>query len=283
MNEKKIILITGATAGIGLHTALQLATKKFKVIITARSHDKAKGAINFIKKDVPEADLDYFVADLSSQSEVHRLANEFKQKYQHLDVLINNAGAVFSSQIFSADKIEMQWATNHLASFLLTHLFIDVLEKSNSARVINVSSDSHYKGKINFEDLYYNKNYFAMTAYRQTKLANVLFTYEAAQRWKNKGITFNALHPGMVDTSIGETNSRGIVKLAWSLARLFAISVEKGAETSTYLASAPEVENITAQYFYKNKAKKSSSLSYDKKLAQKLWLLSEKQCGIAAT
>lgn len=280
MSEQKIVLITGATAGIGLHTALQLSEKNFKVVLTARSKDKAEQAIRFIKNMVPQADLDYFIVDLSSQAQIRQFATSFKQKYASLNVLINNAGAVFSAQEFSEDQIEMQWATNHLAPFLLTHLLLDLLEKSAPSRVINVSSDSHYKGKINFEDLYHSNNYFAMTAYRQTKLANVLFTYEAAQRWKDKGITFNALHPGMVSTSIGQTNSTGIVKLAWSLARLFAISVEKGAETSTYLAASSEVENVTAHYFYKKKAKKSSALSYDKNLATQLWELSEKQCGI---
>jgi len=278
--NKKICLITGATAGIGKETARQLAAKNIHVVITARSKEKAEATVQEIKSQYPDASLDYLLCDLSSQKSVRKLAQEFIDTYDRLDILINNAGAVFSELQYSEDNIEMQFACNHLAPFLLTNLLLDLLKQSAPSRIINVSSDSHYRGKINFDDLYFTKKYFALTAYEQSKLANVLFTYELDRKLEDTDVTVNALHPGMVDTSIGNTNSNGIVSLGWSFMRLFSIPIEKGAATSVYLATAEEVKNVSGKYFYKCKTKKSSRASYDKEAALKLWNVSKQLTGL---
>jgi NAD(P)-dependent dehydrogenase (short-subunit alcohol dehydrogenase family) len=279
--NKKICLITGATAGIGKETAKQLAAKNIHVVITARSKNKAEDTISDIKRTVTGASLDYLLCDLSSQKSVRQLAEEFQSSYDRLDILINNAGAVYSDLHYSKDGIEMQFAVNHLAHFLLTNLLLGVLKKSAPSRIINVSSDSHYRGKINFDDLYHTKRYWVMTVYEQSKLANVLFTYELDRMLEDTGVTVNALHPGMVDTTIGNTHAKGIASLGWSVMRLFAITVEKGAATTVYLATSDEVKNVSGKYFAKGKPKKSSRASYDKETALMLWNVSKELTGLS--
>lgn len=279
MNQK-ICLITGATAGIGRETARQLAAKNIHVVLVARTREKAEDTLRHIKNSVPNASLDYLLCDLSSQASVRRLAEEFQQSYSRLDILINNAAAVYSELYYSEDGIEMQFAINHMAPFLLTNLLLDCLKKSAPSRIINVSSDSHYQGRINFDDLYHMRNYRALAVYAQSKLANVLFTYELDRLLEDTGVTVNALHPGLVDTTIGSSHTNRWIRLGWNFMRLFAVSVGEGAATSIYLATADEVKNISGKYFVKCKPRKSSRASYDRETALRLWNVSKELSGL---
>ena len=280
ISDKKVCLITGATAGIGLETANGIAAKGIHVVLVGRSKEKCEAAIAYIKEHNKNVSLDYLLCDLSSQKSVRQLAKDFLETYNRLDILINNAGAVFSELQYSEDGIEMQFAVNHLAPFLLTHLLLDILMQSALARIVNVSSHSHYRGKINFTDLYHTEKYWAMTVYEQSKLANVLFTYELDRILEDTGITVNALHPGVVDTTIGNTNSKGIVSFAWRVIRLFGITAVDGAKTSIYLATSDAVKDVSGKYFYKCKPKKSSRASFDKEAALKLWEISKSLTGL---
>ncbi len=280
MTDKKVCLITGATAGIGKATAKGIAAKGYHVAFTARSQQKAEDTMREIKQSVPDASLDYFICDLSSQQSVRQLADSFLETYDRLDVLINNAGVFYSELVLTEDNIEMQFAVNHLAPFLLTNLLLDLLKKSAPSRIVNVSSDSHYRGNIHFDNLYFSENYKGRKAYPQSKLANVLFTYELDRMLEDSGVAVNALHPGTVNTAIGNSNSNFIINLGWHLIRLFAISEEKGAETSVYLAASDEMKNVSGKYFEKCMPKKSSKASYDKEAALRLWKLSEQLTGL---
>lgn len=276
-----ICLITGGNAGIGKATATGLAKKGAAVIIVARNENKAKAAVEAIRKESGNEKVSYLLADLSSQKSIRNLAIEYKAKYDRLDVLINNAGVFYSDFQLTEDNVELQFAINHLAPFLLTNLLLDVLKKSAPSRIITVSSRSHFRGKINFEDVNHSKNYEGyLKAYGQSKLANVLFTYELDRRLKGTGVTVNCLHPGVVNTSISLSNSNFTGKLFWLFSRPFMLTPEGGAKTSIYLASSPEVNGISGKYFDKCKAKRSSDISYDENVAGKLWRLSEEMVGL---
>ena len=214
--------------------------------------------------------VDSLLADLSSQQEVRHLANEFKSKYSHLHVLLNNAGAVFMKRQLSVDGIEMTFAVNHLASFLLTDLLLDTLKASAPARIINVSSNVHASGKIEFDNLQ-GERIYRPTAYDNSKLANILFTMELARRLEGTGVTVNALYPGFVATGFAKNNGRVIAALVSLFAPLVARSPAKGAETSIYLASSPSVESITGEYFYDSHAIPAAPQATDMVIARKLW------------
>ncbi len=279
--KEKNILITGGNAGIGLATAIALAQKGATIYIVSRSKEKAEAAITKIKTESKNNDIHYFIADLSSQKSIRNLVQEINKKLTKLDVLINNAGGVFSDFQLSEDGIEMTLATNHFSFFLLTHLLLDLLKKSDAARIINVSSDSHYKGKIDIDSFTQNKAYFVLKAYEQSKLANVLFTQELASRLKDLNITVNALHPGFVNTDIGTKGTQWYANWIWSLAsKIGGLSVENGAKTSIYLASSDEVKNVTGKYFDKCKSVAPAAITNDKKLQQAVWEISEKLCPI---
>ena len=275
--KNKNILITGATAGIGLETAKSLAKKGANIYIVGRAIDKAKSAVEEIIKHSGNSNVDFFIADLSSQKEVRRLAEEVKGKLNKLDVLINNAGATFQYFGLSVDNIEMSFATNHLSYFLLTNLLLDLLKKSAPSRIVIVSSHSHYRGTLDFDDLNMTKNYNGLKAYERSKLCNVLYTLELAERLKGTGVTVNALHPGRVNTDIGFKNSGLLYKTGWAFFKMFlSVSVERGAETSIYLASSEEVKDVSGKYFAECKQKWHSRYSQTSGLKEKLWELSEK-------
>jgi NAD(P)-dependent dehydrogenase (short-subunit alcohol dehydrogenase family) len=212
---------------------------------------------------------------------VRRLADDFKSHFSRLDVLVNNAGAVFLTRHESADEIEMTFGLNHLNYFLLTNLLLDMLIASAPARVVNVSSGAHNGARLNFDDLENKRGYNGMRAYGQSKLANLLFTYELARRLEGKGVTANALHPGFVASNFAK-NNLGILKPLMSLIQLGAISPEEGAQTSIYLASSPEVAGVTGKYFVKKKAVTSSTASYDEETARRLWDISARLTGLPA-
>jgi NAD(P)-dependent dehydrogenase (short-subunit alcohol dehydrogenase family) len=280
--SEKVCLITGATSGIGKATAMELVKMGASVVMVGRDRGRGEAALAEIKEKSANASVDLMLADLSSQQEIHRLAGEFKEAYPRLDVLINNAGLFRSKRITTADGLETTFAVNHLAYFLLTKLLLDVLKASAPSRIVNVSSGDHNNGAIDFDDLQGEKGYKGAKAYRQSKLADVLFTYELARRLEGTGITANCLHPGAgVRTNFGSGVS-GVFGLIVRALRPFMISPEKGAETSIYLASSPEVEGLSGRYFVKKAEARSSDVSYDERLARRLWEVSAELTNLPA-
>jgi retinol dehydrogenase 12 len=274
--QGKVCLVTGATLGIGKETALGLARKGAELVIVGRDEARTRETAAWIARESGNQRVDAFVADLSLQAEVRRLAAAFKARYQKLDVLLNNAGAIFTKRETTAEGFERTWALNHLAEFLLTRLLLDTLEASAPARIVNVASSAHTSGKIDFDDVQGEKKYSGMGAYSQSKLANIMFTYALARRLTGSAVTANCLHPGVVATGFGH-NTPGLVNTLLSLARPFLTTPEQGAATSIYLASSPEVANVSGKYFAKCKPVDSSTRSLDIAAQERLWALSETQ------
>jgi NAD(P)-dependent dehydrogenase (short-subunit alcohol dehydrogenase family) len=277
MMKNKTVIVTGGNAGIGYETALGIAKLGATTYIISRDETKAKAAVEQLKAESHNLAIDYFIADFSSQKSVRQVAERIKQKLTVIDVLVNNAGGVYPSFALSEDGLEMTIATNHFGPFLLTNLLLPLIEKSSEGRIVNVSSHSHYRGKIDFESFTKEKGYFVMKAYEQSKLANVLFTSVLAERLKSKNITVNSLHPGVVKTDIGKKGTPAYIRWFWSMFTfLGGISVEDGAKTSIYLASSNEVKNVTGKYFDLCKVKEESALAKDKNLAKQLWAETER-------
>lgn len=274
--KNKIAFITGATSGIGKATAHGLAAQGYTVVLHARNHAKGDPVLAELKAATGNENIDLLTADLGSQLEIHEMAKQFKAKYSSLHLLINNAGAIFNGYGETRDRIERTLAVNHLAPFLLTHLLLDLLKASAPARIVNVASGSHYSGSIRFSDLGHKNGYHGMKVYGQSKLANVLFTYELARRLEGTGITVNALHPGVVKTQIGNKSGGIGFSMIWSLMKPFMITADKGAKTSLHVATSPELEGVTGKYFENSKEKKSSEASHDQKIAERLWEASAK-------
>ena len=280
--QGKIVLVTGATNGIGFEAAKALAAQGATLIGVGRNPQKCADTANQIKAATGNARVEFIVADLSRQSEVRRVATEFKRKYDRLDVLLNNAGAYFANRETNADGQEMTWALNHLNYFVLTEQLLDVLKASAPARIVNVSSDAHRMTRgINFADPEFKQGYSGWGAYGHSKLANVMFTYELARRLDGSQITANVLHPGFVATGFGHNNG-GLMNFGMGLIQKIAAKrPEQGAATSVYLASSPAVDGVSGQYFADSKATKSSDDSYDVAAQQRLWALSEHQVKLA--
>ena len=270
--QGKVCVVTGANSGIGKATAMGLAQMGATVVMVCRDQAKGEEAQNEIKEKSGNDAVDLMLADLSSQASIRQLAENFQQHYQQLHVLINNAGGVNLNRRETVDGLEMTFAVNYLAPFLLTNLLLEKLKASAPARIVNVRSESHQSGYIKMDDLELEKGYRLMRAYGQSKLALVLFTYELARRLQGTGVTANCLHPGFVATNIGQNGvgsvGRSIVKLIFS--RL-GISPEEGAKTSIYLASSPEIEGVTGKYFVKSIPVRSAPISYDETLQRQLW------------
>ncbi len=281
--EGKSCLVTGGSDGIGYAAALELARMGATVVIAGRNAAKTGAAAERIRRETDNPKVSFLLADLSSQREVRRLAAEAKEQLPRLDMLLNNAGAIFLSHQTSVDGIEMTFALNHLGYFLLTTLLLDLLVESAPARIINVSSSSHYEPRsLRLEDLPRPGNGRSYQAYGRSKLCNVLFTYELARRLAGTGVTANALHPGLVRTGIARNN--GILgRLANFYIGVRGIDASRGAETLVYLASSPEVETVTGKFFIDCRAVPSSPLSYDSALASGLWNLSEELTTVSAT
>ncbi|MBN1978270.1 MAG: SDR family oxidoreductase [Anaerolineae bacterium] len=269
----KVCLVTGGASGIGAATARALAQRGAVVVLVDRAREKGAATADQIRQQTGNPAVEFMLADLSAQEEVRRLAQEFKRRYQRLDVLVNNAGAIFPRRQESVDGIEMTFALNYLGYFLLTNLLLDTLKTSAPARIVNVSSRSHARAQINFDDLQSRAGYRGLQAYAHSKLAIVLFTYELARRLEGTGVTANALHPGLVATNFGMNNG-GFIGLVMRLFRPSFISPERGAQTSIYLATSPKVEGVTGKYFVKRKAVPSSPASYDTATASRLWQVS---------
>jgi retinol dehydrogenase 14 len=277
----KTVLVTGASGGIGRATAMGLAAMGANLAITGRDRARTEGAAREIRA-AGGRQVDLFVADLSSQSEVRRLANEMLQTYPRVDVLVNNVGGYWNTRHVTADGIERTFALNHLAPFLLTNLLLDRLKQSARARAVTVASNAHATGQIDFDDLQGERSYSGSRAYNQSKLANILFTYELARRLQASAVTANALHPGVVNTSFGAEDPRGIQRLIIPFARPFMKTPAQGAATSIHLASAPDLELVTGRYFANSKPKRSSKRSYDEAAAARLWQVSADLVGLTA-
>lgn len=274
--KDKIVLITGASSGIGLQTAKDLAVQGAQLVLVARSEDKLKEAVAAIKAQTPSATAKYYLADFSSQKSIRTLAENITRNYTKIDVLINNAGAVVPDFQLTEDGLEKTIATNHFAYFIITNELLPLIQKSDYARIVNVASGSHYQGKIDFESFTKEKGYFIMKAYAQSKLANVLFTYELAERLKGTHVTVNCLHPGFVKTEIGNKKTNWYSSLFWSLGTMLGgITVQNGAKTSVYLASSAEVKGVTGKYFDKCKAVEPNKDAYNSELRKQLWQASE--------
>ncbi|OHB70083.1 MAG: short-chain dehydrogenase [Planctomycetes bacterium RBG_16_41_13] len=282
----KICLVTGATSGIGAATAIGLAQRGATVIVVGRNPQKGAYMVNKIKSKTGNSLVKFMLADLSSQKEIHRLAEEFKNNYQRLDVLVNNAGAKFICRQEAVDGYEMTFALNHLAYFLLTNLMIEPLRASGTSRIINISSSAHAGcSMIKFDDVQFKKEYMGKQAYAHSKLANVLFTYELARRLKGTVVTVNAVHPGGVITKFCKNNGW----ISWAkhvTAHLLArnlIGPIEGAKTSVYLATSPDVEGVSGKYFSNLKAVRSSNASYDENAAKRLWEVSLEMTGLSVS
>ncbi|HEX5808997.1 MAG TPA: SDR family oxidoreductase [Anaerolineales bacterium] len=266
----KICLITGGTNGIGKSTAAVLAGMGATVVITGRDAPKTARVVEGIRASSGNKNVDSLLADLSSQEDIRRLVEQFKSKYSQLHVLLNNAGAAFMKRQLSVDGIEMTFALNHLAPFLLTNLLLDRLKASAPARIINVSSGAHTSGKIEFDNLQ-GERVYGFGAYPNAKLATILYTVELARRLEGTGVTVNALHPGVTATGFGRNNGRVMAALVSILAPLFMRSPAKGAATSIYLASSASVDSITGKYFYDSQAIPAAVQAADIAVARKLW------------
>lgn len=256
----RICLVTGATSGIGRETARALAAQGCRVGLVARDRARGEATRDAIRAETGNPLVEVHLADLARQADVRALAAEVRQAYPHLDVLVNNAGAVYNRRILTEDGVETTLAVNHVAPFLLTQLLLDHLR----GRIVNVSSKVHEQGRLDLDDLNLARGYHPMRAYGSSKLANLLWTYELSRR---TDLAVNALHPGLVATNIGH-NAFGFLIY---LMRPFSITVEEGAATAIYLASSPEVEGVTGKYFVKGRPERSSRASYDEDLARRLW------------
>jgi len=280
--QDKVYLLTGATAGIGLVTARKLAQQGVTLVMVGRNAEKTAALTAEIKQQSGNPRVSYLLADLSLQRDVRALAENFLRQYPRLDVLINNAGAIFMSREESAEGIEMTLATNHLNYFLLTHLLLDRLKASVPARIVNVASNAHEGARLNFDDLQNRRGYSGQVVYGQSKLMNILFTEELARRLAGTQVTVNCLHPGLVATNF-LTNNRGILfKIARRVLNLVALTPEQGAHTMYYLATAPEVAGVTGKYFDpQGREARPTAPSHTEADAKKLWALSEQLTGIA--
>ncbi len=278
----KVCLVTGATSGIGAETAKQLAQRGATVIVVGRSAEKSAGAVAWIKQQSANAAVDFLLADLSSQKEIRALARQFRDQYSRLDVLVNNAGGIWRSRQDTVDGIEMTFAVNHLSYFLLTNLLLDVLIASAPARIVNVASNMHQQGTLDFDDLQGKRQYSGWAAYNNSKLMNVLFTYELARRLNGTQVTANALHPGVISTNFMTAHDSS--RKSGERTRFDPASTggEHGARTSVYLASSPEVEGVTGKYFVSSQAVTSSPASYDEDAARRLWQVSAEMTGLSS-
>jgi NAD(P)-dependent dehydrogenase (short-subunit alcohol dehydrogenase family) len=276
----KTALVTGGTGGIGRATASGLAALGTRVGITGRDQARTQDAAGQIARESGNPAIDAFAADMSCQAEVRKLAAAVLTTYPQLDVLISNVGGFWATRHLTADGLERTFAVNHLAAFLLTGLLLDRLKASAPARIVTVSSGAHATGTLNFGDLQGEHSYSGQQAYSQSKLPNVVFTYELARRLEGTGVTATVLHPGLVRTAFASEDPSPLAKLMIPLLRPFMKAPARGAATSIYLASSPEVEGVTGQYFAHRKPKTSSKSSYDTAAAARLWQISADLTGL---
>jgi len=281
----KIVLITGANSGIGKETARALAKESATVVMACRNLTKSIQVCEAIQEESGNRQVEVMQLDLASLSSVRAFTDQFAGKYLRLDVLINNAGIFSLRREETMDGFEKTMGVNYFGPFLLTNLLLPLIKQTPEARIVNVSSDAHFSGQIDLDDLNYKKKYpmFGFTAYGTSRLATILFTQELAERLQNAGVTVNALHPGTVATNIWNIGpkNKAYQRLINRITRSFLLSPEEGAQTSIYLASSDEVKGVTGKYFYKNRVKDGSPQCKDIQVQKSLWQISEKLTGLA--
>ncbi len=275
MMTGKTVVITGATSGLGSVASARLASLGARLVLVARNRDKAEAMARHLRDRHPGLEAEILLADLSSLAEVRSLAAALPKAAPRIDVLVNNAGAIFTRCQTTADGLERTFALNHMAYFLLTTLLLDRLKAGAPARIVNVASEAHRNASLDFGDLQTGKNYSGWLAYRRSKLANILFTRELARRLEGSGVSANCLHPGFVATSFGDNNN-GPFRFALGLAKRFmAISPRQGGETLVYAASAPGIAGESGVYFDQNRPRETSAAAQDREAARRLWNASE--------
>lgn len=276
----KNCVVTGANAGLGYETAKALAMRGANVMMVCRSEAKGKKALIEMVKASGNSNIFLQTADLSSQADIKRAAAKIREKFGIVDVLVNNAGTWISDLTYTEDQIEKMFAVNHLAYFYLSHLLYPAIAKAEDGRIVSVASDSHFQGKMHFDDLYLTKKYHGLRAYAQSKLANILFTYELDRRKPHEHVSTYAVQPGLVKTDIGVKHTNWLHALAWKVRRSGGVTPDIGAKTQIYLATADEVADQSGLYWDKCKPKKSSKNTYSEEDARRLWEISHELCKI---
>ncbi|MBV6713992.1 SDR family oxidoreductase [Paenibacillus chitinolyticus] len=278
--KHKIMMVTGANSGMGLATTIALARQGAKVVMVCRSEERGQSALREAIAASGSGDIELMQCDLGSLRSIRSFAADFKSRYDHLDVLINNAGVVSLKRETTSDGFEVMMGVNHLGHFLLTNLLLGPLKRAEQGRIVVVSSGAHKIGKIRWEDPYLTKGYTVWTGYAQSKLANILFAKELAARLKGTAVTVNALHPGAVGTQIGVDRNTGFGKSVLAMLRPFFLTPAQGAETAVYLAASDNVSCATGEYFYRKKIASVSARAKDKELAAKFWDWSVREVGL---
>lgn len=276
----KTVLVTGATSGIGEAAALAMAKLGASVVVHGRNAALAESVVSAIKEETSNPSIYYLIADFSKMEEVRHLAAEVKKNFPRLDVLVNNAAAVYAKHILSTDGVEMTFQVDYLSHFLLTNLLLDTLKASAPSRIINVSASQHERGRLDFEDLNMAKKYNGNKSYANAKLAMVMFTYDLAKRLEGTGVTVNAVSPGLVKTNLA-LDSGGLITFSKKFIDIFGKSPEKGTETIVYLAQSPDVQSISGKYFEDKKVEQTSETSYDASTTARLWKVSEELTSLA--
>ena len=275
----RVVVITGATSGIGQVAAEKLAAMGARLVLVARDRTRGEAALARLNTADPNARHTIHYADLSTIAEMKRVASEIAAAEPRIDVLINNAGALFNSRRVTGDGLEMTFATNHMSYFVLTLGLAEQLRATPGARVVSTASDAHKGARLDFDDLQSAKNYRGFPVYGRSKLCNILFTRELARRWRDTGVTANCLHPGFVATRFGDRSGGALSRLI-RIAKWFAISPEKGARTIVHLASSDDVASTNGAYFYKCQPAEPTKEAQDSEAAKRLWDESSRLAGI---
>jgi NAD(P)-dependent dehydrogenase (short-subunit alcohol dehydrogenase family) len=279
--QGKTVVVTGGTSGIGEVAAFRLAGQGARIVLIARDPKRGDVTLSMLKQANPAADHKVHYGDLSSIADMKRVATEVANTEPRIDVLVNNAGAVFLSRQTSVDGLEMTFATNHMNYFVVTNILLDRLKATPGARIVSTASEAHKSGKLDFDDLQSAKSYSTFRVYGTSKLCNILFTRELARRVDGTGVTANCLHPGFVGTRLGQNNATNFfIKALARTIMTFGISPEEGAKTIIHLASSPDVATISGEYFYKCKVAEPSLAAQDGDAAKRLWDVSAKIAGV---
>lgn len=278
--QGKTVVITGATSGLGQAAAQEFARRGARVVFTARSKDRAEATLTSLKQAGPAQAHSFVLGDLSKLAEMKRVGAEIAAAYPQIDVLANNAGAIYTTRQLTADGLELTFATNHMNYFVITNALLPALKATPTARIVSTASDAHGFGKLDLDDLKFEKNWSAFGAYGASKLCNILFTRELARRLAGSGVTANCFHPGFVASGMG-TNNGAVAKLVTALVSPFAVSPAKGADTLVWLATSSEVENVSGKYYASRREAKLAPAAKDDATAARLWAESERIAGFA--
>jgi NAD(P)-dependent dehydrogenase (short-subunit alcohol dehydrogenase family) len=273
-SEQKITLVTGANSGTGKATALAFAKQGMHVVMLCRNEARGQEALEDIRSQ-SGGDVELMLCDLADFSSIQRFCDEFKRKFDRLNILVNNAGVITLDRRETKDGLELQFGVNHMGHFLLTTSLLPLMKQSDGARIVVVASGAHKVGRIHFDDLGMHKGYTVVAAYGRSKLCNVLFTKELARRLDGSGVTVNCLHPGAVGSNMGVDRDTGFGKTVMRLLRPFFLTPQEGAATAIYVATSPDCANVSGMYFVKCKVAKTARRANDKQLAEKLWEVSE--------